>query len=44
LLEDVHQNVSATAIRQAVVAKRPLVKFVSPAVAEYIKKMELYRE
>ncbi|MCU1298939.1 MAG: nicotinate-nucleotide adenylyltransferase [Acidobacteriaceae bacterium] len=44
LLEDVHQNVSATAIRQAVVAKRPLVKFVSPAVSEYIKKMELYRE
>src|SRR5581483_10811843 len=44
LLEDVHQNVSATAIRQAVVAKRPLVKFVSPAVADYIKKMELYRE
>jgi nicotinate-nucleotide adenylyltransferase len=44
LLEDVHQNVSATAIRQAVMSKRPLVKFVSPTIAEYIKKMELYRE
>jgi nicotinate-nucleotide adenylyltransferase len=43
LLEDVHQNVSATAIRDAVVAKRPLTKFVGPAVAEYIKKTGLYR-
>jgi nicotinate-nucleotide adenylyltransferase len=43
LLENVHQNVSATAIRDAVVAKRPLTKFVDPAVAEYIKKMGLYR-
>lgn len=44
LLENVHQNVSATAIRAAVSAKRPLTKFVDPAVAEYIKKMELYRK
>jgi nicotinic acid mononucleotide adenylyltransferase len=44
LLEDVHQNVSATAIRDAVVAKRPLTKFVGPAVAEYIKKAGLYRK
>jgi nicotinate-nucleotide adenylyltransferase len=43
LLENVHQNVSATAIRDAVVAKRPLIKFVDSAVAEYIKKMGLYR-
>ena len=43
LLEDVHQNVSATAIRDAVVAKRPLTKFVDSAVADYIKKMALYR-
>jgi nicotinate-nucleotide adenylyltransferase len=43
LLEDVHQNISATAIRDAVVAKKPLTKFVDPAVAEYIKKMGLYR-
>jgi nicotinate-nucleotide adenylyltransferase len=43
LLEGVHQNVSATAIRDAVVAKRPLTKFVDSEVAEYIKKMALYR-
>ena len=43
LLEDVHQNVSATAIRDAVVAKRPLTKFVDSAVADYIKKIGLYR-
>jgi nicotinate-nucleotide adenylyltransferase len=42
-LENVHQNVSATAIRDAVVAKRPLTKFVDSAVAEYIKKTGLYR-
>jgi nicotinate-nucleotide adenylyltransferase len=43
LLDDVHQPVSATAIREAVLAKRPLRKFVDAAVAEYIKKMALYR-
>jgi len=44
LLENVQQNISATAIREAVSAKRSLTKFVDPAVAEYIKKMELYRK
>jgi nicotinate-nucleotide adenylyltransferase len=43
LLENLHENVSATAIRQAVTAKKPLTRFVEPAVAEYIKKMNLYR-
>ena len=43
LLDNVNQNVSATAIREAVVAKRPLTKFVDAAVAEYIKKAGLYR-
>lgn len=43
LLENVHQNISATAIREAVSAKRPLTRFVDSAVAEYIKKMELYK-
>lgn len=42
LLDNVHQPVSATAIREAVAAKRPLRKFVDPAVEEYIKKMGLY--
>jgi nicotinate-nucleotide adenylyltransferase len=43
LLENVNQDISATAIRDAVVAKRPLTKFVEAEVAEYIKKMELYK-
>jgi nicotinate-nucleotide adenylyltransferase len=43
LLDNVHQPISATAIREAVAAKRPLSKFVEPAVADYIKKMELYK-
>ncbi|MGA8151243.1 MAG: nicotinate (nicotinamide) nucleotide adenylyltransferase [Terriglobales bacterium] len=44
LLDDVHKNVSATAIREAAAAKRPLTRFVDPAVAEYIKKMGLYQK
>lgn len=43
LLENVNQSVSATAIRDAVVAKRPLTKFVDSTVADYIKKTGLYR-
>jgi len=43
LLDNVQQNVSATAIREAVSGKRSLGKFVDPLVAEYIKKMELYK-
>jgi len=43
LLENVQQNISATAIREAVSAKRSLSRFVDPAVAEYIKKMDLYK-
>jgi nicotinate-nucleotide adenylyltransferase len=42
LLENVHQPISATAIRQAAAAKKPLKKFVPAAVEEYIKKMGLY--
>jgi nicotinate-nucleotide adenylyltransferase len=42
LLENVHQAVSATAIREAVLAKKPLRKFVDAAVEEYIKKEGLY--
>src|SRR5206468_6193098 len=38
LLDDIHQNVSATAVRAAVAAKRPIRKFVSESVEEYIKK------
>jgi nicotinate-nucleotide adenylyltransferase len=43
LLENLHENVSATTIRQAVASKKPLTRFVAPAVSEYIKKMNLYR-
>ena len=42
LLDDVSQNISATAIRQAVAAKRPIRKFVPESVQEYIKKEQLY--
>lgn len=44
LLDGVNQAVSATAIRQAISAKKPLGKLVDPLVAEYIKKMGLYRK
>ncbi len=42
LLDDVNQNISATAVRQAVAAKRPIKKFVPESVEEYIKKEGLY--
>jgi nicotinic acid mononucleotide adenylyltransferase len=43
LLDHVHQPVSATAIRQAVSAGKPLGRFLDPQVVEYIKKMGLYK-
>lgn len=43
LLENVHEPVSATAVRKAVSGKRALNKLLDPLVAEYIKKMGLYR-
>lgn len=43
LLDGVHQPVSATAIRQAAAAGKPLARFVDPAVADYIKKTGLYK-
>jgi nicotinate-nucleotide adenylyltransferase len=42
LLENVHQPVSATAIREAVTAKKPLRKYVDAAVEAYIRKEGLY--
>jgi nicotinate-nucleotide adenylyltransferase len=42
LLENVHQPVSATAIREAVAVKKPLRRFVDVAVEEYIRKEGLY--
>src|SRR6267154_602631 len=43
LLDQVYQPVSSTAIREAVAAGKPLARFMEPAVAEYIKKMGLYK-
>lgn len=43
LLQDVHEGVSATAIRQAAAQGKPLARWVHPAVAEYIRKMGLYK-
>jgi nicotinate-nucleotide adenylyltransferase len=43
LLADLHQPASATAIRQAAAAGKPLGRFVDAAVAEYIRKMGLYK-
>ncbi len=44
LLDGVHHPVSATAIREAAAAGKSLARFVEPNVADYIKKMGLYKE
>jgi nicotinate-nucleotide adenylyltransferase len=43
LLEGVHQNVSATAIRTAAAQGKPLARWLDPRVADYIRKHGLYR-
>ena len=43
VLDGVHQPISATTIREAAAAGKSLSKFVDPAVADYIKKCELYK-
>jgi len=43
LLDDLHQPASATAIRQAAAVGKPLGRFVDAPVAEYIKKVGLYK-
>jgi len=43
LLDNVHHAISATAIRDAVKAGRPIGKWVDHAVADYIKKTGLYK-
>lgn len=43
LLGDLHQPASATAIREAAAAGRPLGRFLDSAVAEYIRKVALYK-
>lgn len=44
LLEGVNQNVSATAVRAAASAGKSLARWLDPAVAEYVRKMGLYRK
>jgi nicotinate-nucleotide adenylyltransferase len=43
LLADLHQAASATTIREAAGAGKPLGRFVDAPVAEYIRKMGLYK-
>jgi nicotinate-nucleotide adenylyltransferase len=43
LLESVHYDISATRIRQAVAAGKPLTQLVAEGVAHYIKKTGLYQ-
>jgi nicotinate-nucleotide adenylyltransferase len=43
LLGDLRQSASATAIREAVSAGKSLRRFLDPRVAEYIRKMGLYK-
>jgi nicotinate-nucleotide adenylyltransferase len=44
LLGDLHQPASATAIRQAAATGKPLGRFVDAPVADYIKKLGLYKQ
>jgi nicotinate-nucleotide adenylyltransferase len=43
LLDNLNQPASATVIRQAAAAGKPMGRFVEPSVADYIKKVGLYR-
>lgn len=43
LLEGVNQNISATEVRAAAAAGKPLGRWLDPRVAEYVKKTGLYR-
>ncbi len=43
LLDEVYQPISSTTIRKAAAAGKPLGRFLEPAVAEYVKKMGLYK-
>lgn len=44
LLEGVNQDVSATAIREAASKGKSLARYVDSAVAEYIRKLGLYKQ
>jgi nicotinate-nucleotide adenylyltransferase len=42
MLDGVHQNVSATAIREAAAQGKPLGRWLDPRVAEYVRRVGLY--
>jgi nicotinate-nucleotide adenylyltransferase len=44
LLENVNENVSSTQVRAAAAARRSLARYVTPEVADYIRKQHLYAE
>jgi nicotinate-nucleotide adenylyltransferase len=44
LLNEVHQPTSSTSIREVAAGGKPLTRFVEPAVADYIKKLGLYKD
>lgn len=44
LLEGVHKDISATAVRAAAAVGKPLVRWLDLRVAEYIRKTGLYRK
>jgi nicotinate-nucleotide adenylyltransferase len=43
LLDEVYQPISSTTIREAAASGKPLTRFLEAAVADYIKKMGLYK-
>jgi nicotinate-nucleotide adenylyltransferase len=43
LLASVHSDISATKIRQTLASGKSLTRYLHPAVAEYIKKLGLYK-
>jgi|HubBroStandDraft_5_1064220.scaffolds.fasta_scaffold40985_2 nicotinate-nucleotide adenylyltransferase len=43
LLEGVHQNISATTIREAAAQGKPLARWLDPPVADYVRKQGLYK-
>jgi nicotinate-nucleotide adenylyltransferase len=43
LLDEVYQPISSTTIREAAASGKPLGRFVEPAVADYIKKVGMYK-
>ncbi len=43
LLDEVNENVSSTQIRAAAANKRSLDRYLAPEVADYVRKLQLYR-